>query len=346
MLERFLFIKKNRFICYIYDSYLLFGFNIYYWSWWAFDNLYNMFFLREFKEFKITDIDYNNDVLTGQKGSSVVENFIRNDNVFAFARLGYIEKRVLAYYNLINKKVIKKGFPLELRMLICNNAGFFPGPIASNKDLRLFCEKYIESLKYVDIFGVLYNSNEDVLIKSYASNSIIMDFKCLFFLMNNNPPYTSSLEGKRVLVVHPYANLIKQQYEKRSDLFEDNRILPKMDLIVYEAIQSIGDSRHVENEYKSWIEALNKMCIDIDGLEFDVALVGAGAYGLPLCAHIRKSGRTAIHQGGELQLLFGIKGSRWDQRKNIREYYNNYWVRPGGQLKPKGFDNIEKGCYW
>jgi hypothetical protein len=37
---------------------------------------------------------------------------------------------------------------------------------------------------------------------------------------------------------------------------------------------------------------------DIDCLEFDVALIGAGAYGLPLAACVKRLGKKAIHMGG------------------------------------------------
>lgn len=46
---------------------------------------------------------------------------------------------------------------------------------------------------------------------------------------------------------------------------------------------------------------------EIDKQDYDIALIGCGAYGFPLAAHIKRSGKKAIHLGGALQLLFGIK---------------------------------------
>lgn len=50
----------------------------------------------------------------------------------------------------------------------------------------------------------------------------------------------------------------------------------------------------------------------MDAADYDVAIVGAGAYSLPLAAHARDAGHAAIQMSGATQLLFGIKGKRWD----------------------------------
>ncbi|MGR4383083.1 hypothetical protein K8Q47_08300 [Escherichia coli] len=102
-----------------------------------------------------------------------------------------------------------------------------------------------------------------------------------------------------------------------------------------------------QTEYLSWMEALDKMQTDIRTIEFDIALIGCGAYGMPLAAFIKGMGKQAIHLAGWTQILFGIKGKRWDDLPYISKYYNDAWVRPQQQSKKiKGFDSIKKGCYW
>jgi len=64
---------------------------------------------------------------------------------------------------------------------------------------------------------------------------------------------------------------------------------------------------------------------------FDVALVAGGAYGMFLANYIKERGKQAIHVAGALQLLFGIKGTRWGER----EFMNEYWVHPSEEGKPK-----------
>jgi hypothetical protein len=57
-------------------------------------------------------------------------------------------------------------------------------------------------------------------------------------------------------------------------------------------------------------------------------------------------GKQAIHIGGGLQILFGIKGKRWDVHPEISAMYNDYWARPMDNEKTINFQSIEGGTYW
>ena len=46
-----------------------------------------------------------------------------------------------------------------------------------------------------------------------------------------------------------------------------------------------------------------------------------------------------------LQLLFGIKGKRWDDA-NGKLLYNEHWVRPLSSDRPPGAGEVEGGAYW
>jgi hypothetical protein len=84
----------------------------------------------------------------------------------------------------------------------------------------------------------------------------------------------------------------------------------------------------------------------INNIDFDVALIGCGAYGLILSNHVKKLNKQAIHIGGGLQILFGIKGRRWDVHPEISQLYNNSWVRPSNNEKTLNIDVVEGGTYW
>lgn len=72
----------------------------------------------------------------------------------------------------------------------------------------------------------------------------------------------------------------------------------------------------------------------MDACDYEVAIIGAGAYGLPLAAHARDTGHVAIQMSGATQLLFGIKGRRWDTHPQISKLYNPAWVRPAPPNSP------------
>ena len=130
---------------------------------------------------------------------------------------------------------------------------------------------------------------------------------------------------------------------KREYLFENKNILPEFELITVKSVQTIAGE---ECEYESWFAALDAMFIECMAYDFDIALVGCGAYGLPLAAKMKEAGKSAIHMGGVLQILFGIKGVRWDDHPTASKLYNKYWVRPLDEEKPKGAEIVEDGCYW
>ena len=89
---------------------------------------------------------------------------------------------------------------------------------------------------------------------------------------------------------------------------------------------------------------------DISNLEFDIALLGCGGYGLPLCHYIHETlNKSAIYVGGGLQLLFGVMGSRWENIpmwKTIIKENETKFIRPSQEEQIKNKENIEGGCYW
>ena len=81
-------------------------------------------------------------------------------------------------------------------------------------------------------------------------------------------------------------------------------------------------------------------------IDFDIAIIGCGAYGFPLAAHVKRKGKQAIHMGGATQILFGIKGNRWEEHDIISKLFNEHWIRPNKNETPKNSGNIEDACYW
>lgn len=156
-------------------------------------------------------------------------------------------------------------------------------------------------------------------------------------------------EGKRVLVVHPFKQSIVRQYnENRTKLFKSPDILPDFQLEVIQSVQSIAGEK---TRFKDWFEALDYMKEEISKKEFDLLITGCGAYGLPLAAFGKELGKKAIHLGGGTQLLFGIKGRRWEGKYHgddtrFADLFNEYWIYPSKDETPKYSKNIEGGCYW
>ena len=70
------------------------------------------------------------------------------------------------------------------------------------------------------------------------------------------------------------------------------------------------------------------------------------SYGLPLAAAICAMGRPALHLGGALQLLFGIRGRRWEAMPPFAALMNEAWSRPLPAETPAAAGQVDGGCYW
>ena len=222
-----------------------------------------------------------------------------------------------------------------------NWSGFFP---ATHDKIEQFCKLMLEDIPELDVLGSWLAKEK--LFEKETENSIKIDFELLnpyFSLI----PWTKALEGKKVLVVHPFATTIEKQYIKRELLFKDN-LLPEFKLQTIRAVQSIAGN---PTQFTDWFVALDYMQTEIDKHDYDICLIGCGAYGFPLAAHVKRKGKKAVHLGGSLQLLFGIRGKRWEDVNynttyNYAQFVNEYWVKPGKEEKPEKASTVEDACYW
>ena len=227
---------------------------------------------------------------------------------------------------------------------LCDNAGFFPNDISM---LPAFSKHMCESMPLCDLQGVWYLPFEDHYLKTTQLDPRVITEVRYLEPWFADEPWTRALTGKKVLVIHPFNELIQEQYRKRKFLFPQKDILPEFELITLKAVQTIAGTK--DDRFNTWFDALNYMCRETEKIDFDVAIIGCGAYGYPLAAHIKRSGKIAIHLGGVTQALFGIKGKRWDVDPlddTVRNLYNEHWVYPGEREKPKDFQKVENGCYW
>ena len=227
-------------------------------------------------------------------------------------------------------------------------SGFFPHDI---KLADRFAEMYIRDIGLIDICGIWRYFMEDYMLDVYGKQASLSILEWLepWRTENDEVPWTHSLKGKKVLVIHPFSESIRRQYyEKRQKIFSnrynEDDILPPMNLITLTAIQSLGGQG--TDGYKTWFDALDNMIKKVSEIDFDVAIVGCGAYGLPLSAEIKRMGKQAIHLGGATQLLFGIMGGRWENTPEIASLQNDAWIRPTEKETPRSAMTVENGCYW
>ncbi len=227
------------------------------------------------------------------------------------------------------------------RYIMSTLSGFFP---TDDYNLNKFACEMISITRDIDILGCWFRPFEEDMCRRYLKDSaklVHLNSICPIWFKR---PWSRVLHGKKVLVIHPFEKSIQEQYKKREKLFENPETLPEFELVTMKPVQSLADNKE-GLPYETWFDALNDMKSKIKEIDFDIAIIGAGAYGMFLAQYVKTLGRQAIHGGGAVQLLFGIKGSRWD---SVLEgsLYNDYWIRPDESERPKGAEKVEGGCYW
>lgn len=284
----------------------------------------------------------------GQQASDIIKKILLNKSPAMIARFGSNELNcVTNYYNIRNNRrkfssYIKGeigAFWWDKKMMqyMSTGAGFFP---STEANLEKFSALMLEDMKQVDVLGSWLQQEE--FFASQLSKAVKVGLKDLEPYYHKHP-WSEALEGKKVLVVHPFAASIEQQYAKRELLFPTN-VLPEFELKTIKAVQTAADHRE---GFKDWFEALKYMQDKIHSIDFDIAIIGCGAYGFPLAAFVKRLGKKAVHLGGGTQILFGIKGKRWEEQNPfIASLMNEHWIRPSPEERIQHLTKIENGCYW
>lgn len=304
----------------------------------------------------ISEPKFKRPVLSAYDGNLELKKMIESGLPFAAARYGGTETKTIAdvLYTQAGGKF--GGISDKTLQRIMNLSGFFPDDKAL---LNKFTDLYMECSPKLDMLGVW-----NILLQSYLADEKAVNAKLAnlnmfepYYFAN---PWTDALRGKRVVVIHPFAGTIEKQYARREELFTNwniiaeksandvetskYEVLPAFELRTVRAVQTLAGEK--DTRFENWFEALEYMYDECMKEDFDIALIGCGAYGLPLAVKIKEAGKQAVHVGGALQLFFGIKGSRWDNHDRISKLYNDSWVRPGDEDKINKSSVVEGSCYW
>lgn len=280
--------------------------------------------------------DYRDRVVNQQEGNALIRKALTKDEPLMVARCGVTELNCCSFnYHHKGDK-----YPSDVMNQVTNNAGVFP---QKDSVLDKFSDIYIKSSELTDIMSVWYIAHENYICNVSCPKAKLIPLRSIEPYYDEKP-WSMSLLGKSVLVVNPFAETIKSQYyNARDKLFPNPLVLPAFNLITYKCVQSIAGTK---TRFSDWVEAYEFMCDEISKIKFDIALIGAGGYGLPLAAHIKSMGKKAVHIAGAIQILFGIKGLRWKEHEIISKFYNEYWTTLSKDEKPPNYRIIEGGCYW
>lgn len=289
---------------------------------------------------KIAPDEFRNTILQKQEANEYLAQQLTSETPFFIGRVGSTELETICNYCYFTDRIHQSGTPYtnNITNMLSDWCGFFP---ADHEKMDTFCELYLREIKKADLLWCMWHSRfEDKLYQDYCPDTKLTLYDDTGFPIDEKMPWTSALKGKKILVIHPFEDSIRHNYQKRELLFSNPKFLPEFELITLKAVQTLADNK--DTDFATWFDALDYMKRQMEQIDFDIALIGAGAYGFPLGSYAKDLGKKALHIGGMLQLYFGIRGAYYDQF----HYHNEHWTRPLEEEKPKGFKKVEAGRYW
>jgi hypothetical protein len=229
------------------------------------------------------------------------------------------------------------------------NAGFF---YSDNSEAQQFVRNYIDCLKNTDIlggWGDAFTWPETYALANPMLKVINKEFTAPWVETyeskkpnQSKTPWSNVLEGKKVLIISPFAATILSQHNVIKKVFP-TVYYPQFSLQTIKAPLTSGILNPTSN---TWLEFLNEIKMKIALSNFDIALISCGSYSYPLAHYVKNLGKIGVHCGGALQLYFGIMGNRWKTSSHITKFQNSNWVRPSAEETPAGANLIEGACYW
>ena len=282
------------------------------------------------------------------ESNNKIIDLLKNNNNFSVIRLGLGEETYLTFNYLVTGKINEEYLKPEYNL---------NGVYSKMNDIQkyeLFCNHYNEGIKSSDLLAYVNFNNDNfmhmqnIFTSNYNLNKIhSRSIEPFYVMLENKIPWTHYLIDKKVLIISPFVDSFQSQLNNNFEIFKDKKVfLESQKFIFYKSYNTLsGNYLH-----QDWFETFNLMKDDIKKLDFDIALLSCGGYGLPLCNFIKTEfKKSCIYVGGGLQLLFGVMGKRWENNslwKKIIEDNNSKFIRPSKNETIKNYTNIENGCYW
>lgn len=274
---------------------------------------------------------------TEAAGQSLLSAAMARGGPLGVGKIGGLEAETAAHF--LGPRRRGEPYPRLLRRQILLNVGLFPD---TDDAIDRFCEALIAAAAQMDLMGVLGYPGEPEVLRDHAPAAQLIAYRALdpwFF----EDPWSAHLAGRRVTVVSPFARSIERQYARRAEIWPGTGILPEFELRTVRMPLSPGLAPPAEPD---WWTRFERMRDAVEAAPYDVLLVGAGGISLLLAAHAKSMGKVGFHMGGPTQILFGIRGKRWDEQPFFQERMTQAWVRPDVSETPEGVTRIENGCYW
>ena len=281
---------------------------------------------------------------------------------WAAGKLGTSEFNALYWFLQQRSSGQPNPYPAQTKHDMFVNAGLWAPPGRSQDAiLDEWAKTTIEAIKQLDgiaIWNPMFQREEATLISRLNPTARHVPLRALEPFYTPAHQYTTKMTKGQVAVVSPFADSIQQQIPRLQEVFPQADQRPPGPMWLpsqsFRPIKAHYGPNITSKE--TWppailatgptaaVQYLADQVTSIKTTRY--ALVGIGALSLPLVAELKRRGIVAVHTGGGTQIMFGIKGRRWDNHSTISKFYNDAWIRPEAAEIPTEAAKVERGCYW
>jgi hypothetical protein len=142
-----------------------------------------------------------------------------------------------------------------------------------------------------------------------------------FYNIYNNP-WSSSLKGKKLLIISEFNNIIREKLDNREKIYG---------IDLYPECQFIFIDLTEDDKKLSYDTLLKKLFNNINNLSdnFDVALLSCGGLSNLILSTIDDINKSGIVVNSFLESSFGIYNNDFEERHQdiIKLYKNEYWTK-------------------
>lgn len=294
-------------------------------------------------------------LLTQTEGAQELVRAVQAGAPYAAGKLGTSEFEALCWYlEHRRNKTHPIQYPLHVFRHMVINAGLFP---ARPETLDHWAEYMLQNVLPVMDLMVEWNPSaklhEHYFLEAHSPHSKRTVLRALepYYELDPSNRYTLAIpEGAKIAIVSPFADTILEQSSKLPAIWTCTPVWNTAHTFI--PIQTFysplvaGERHQWSPRLHDWHAACDDIVEKVIHVGAKYVLIGCGAMSLPLAAALKQAGCIAIHTGGATQILFGIKGRRWDSHNIISKFYNDAWVRPSAHEIPERAAAIENGCYF
>jgi hypothetical protein len=264
---------------------------------------------------------------------------------FAAAKIGATELNFLLW---------NMGRPVDPNHLedLHHQAGVFPRDL---EFYRRYHECFVEALRALDLLGVWFAAGERLIYERHGMKAECADFMDMegnwpAIITGRQEHWSEGLRGKRVMVISGFASIMAQRAEEAvwNQYWAGRLPWPGWKEIIPVPF-SYGFEPAAREKFRDSLELLEFFKQEhAEALAAsDAVLVGCGAYSVPLVHWAKSGGKPAIHLGGSLQILFGLRGRRWEEFGGVwKDLFNEHWIRPPPETIPSTAQRVERSAYW